>query len=104
MIYSNGEIKISPKIIYWVEIPSIIGDYEKFELLKQDIFLVEYTGEISQITELVKTTTKFTAYFFNLDKIIEFNEVDDDYTNNFIVYLAEFISQISPDKSLIHTN
>ena len=37
MEYQHGEILVSPKTIYWVEMPESIGDHERIELLKKDI-------------------------------------------------------------------
>jgi len=102
--YENGEIIISPKIIYWIEIPSVIGNQEKFDLLKNDIFVIEYDGDVEKLPGLVKSKSKYSGYFYNLENMIKKNNIHEDDIISFSLNIATFINGFMPDKSLVHTS
>jgi len=102
--YNNGEIIVSPKIIFWIDIPPVIGEHERIELLKHDILVIGFDGNINKLLDLERTKNKYTAYFFNLDKMISTNNIKTDDIKTFALNLATFIGNFVPDKCLLHTN
>ena len=104
MKYENGEIEIAPKTIFWIEIPGFLDEKERIELLKRDIFIVEFDGLMNNIKNLTKSKSKYTAYFYNLEDILIKNKVKKDEIYSFSVSLAAFINSFIPERSLIHTN
>lgn len=104
MEYSNGEIKIAPKVIYWVAPPSIIGEGERIELLKRDVMLIDFPGSFNSFGKLHITLDKFTAYFFNLDEILIYNKVKPSEYLAFAINLLQFIKGFAPEKSLVHSS
>jgi len=104
LVYSNGEIVSSPNTIYWVQMPVSVGEPEKIELLKRDVLVVDCTYDLSNITLLKEKKDTYCAFFFNLDDIIKnsINKYDSIYSLS--VNLAQFISRISIEKSIVHTN
>ena len=104
MDFTNGEILITPKLIYWIKMPPIIGELEKIELLKKDIFLISFSGDINQLPNLSDTVTKYSAYFYNIDEIIKENNIKNDEIIGFIKNFATFVNNFYPEKSIIHTS
>jgi hypothetical protein len=99
-----GEIKIAPKIIYFVELPSTFGEEEKLDLLKRDILVVEKDGNIDTLPSLFKNNTKNTAFFYNLENILLKNRVKKEELYTFAANMAMFIKNYMPDKSVVHTS
>jgi len=104
LLYENGEIDIAPKIIFWIEMPDIIGEHERIELLKRDILVVEQSGAIDDIYSLKKSNSKYTAYFYNLEGIFLKNNVQPEEYYVFSTNLATFIKEFVPEKSLVHSS
>jgi len=102
--YSNGEIKISPKVLYFIEIPNTIGEEEKLELLKNDILILEEDGNIDSINKLINKHTKYSAYFYNLESMFLKNRVRRENYYSFAANIATFIKNFAPEKSLVHTS
>lgn len=104
MIYENGEIDIAPKIIFWIEMPEIIGEHERIELLKRDILVVEQSGAIDDIYSLKKSNSRYTAYFYNLEGILQKNNVPPEEYYVISTNIATFIKNFVPEKSLVHSS
>lgn len=104
MKYNNGEIRISPKLIYFVEIPGCVGEEEKLELLKRDILLVECNGNLESLHELTKSYSKYSAYFYNLENMTIKNRVKKEELFTFAANVATFIKNLVPERSLVHTS
>ncbi|MCG8571404.1 MAG: hypothetical protein MJB14_14815 [Spirochaetes bacterium] len=104
MQLSNGEIQVSPKIIYWVEMPTTIGEEEIIELLKRDVLVVNYNLSLNPLQDLQNHLTNKTGFFYNFDKILNIQrlkgEKEADFINNFIPFIKSF----APEKSLLHTS
>jgi hypothetical protein len=104
MQYFNGEITISPKVVYWVGIPSILDKNKRLELLKNDILIIEHDGNSNSLYELKKSYNKYTAYFFNLENLLLKNKINNDNIYTFSTNIATFIDNLIPDRSLVHTS
>ncbi|MCK4799171.1 MAG: PilZ domain-containing protein [Spirochaetes bacterium] len=104
MKYNDGEIIVAPKTIFWVEIPGIIGESEKIDLLKKDVLLVGHNGHIDSLFNLKASRTKYTAYFYNLESIFVKNKIKPEEFYAFSTNVATFIRTFAPDKSLVHSS
>ncbi|MCK4798753.1 MAG: hypothetical protein KAT05_15355 [Spirochaetes bacterium] len=103
MEYQKGEIHISPKTIFWVEMPDNIKDHDKIELLKKDILLVKCSGVIQELVKLREKNSKSSAFFYNLDQILHENHIKNSEAFNFLHKIVQFIKTLSPEKTLVHT-
>ncbi len=102
MSAAHRQISVIPKIISWFGMPSHIGEQEKFELLKRDIFL--HDARFEQLPGLWAINSRFTAYAFNLDRILEF--LPFPRLSGVMVLarrLIQFISGFCPHNALVHT-
>lgn len=104
MRFQNGEITVSPKIIYWVGIPPNIIKTDRIELFKNDIFIIEHDGNHKSLYELKKTSNKYTAYFFNLENIIFKNKITNNHILTFSTNIITLIKELIPERSLVHTS
>lgn len=104
MKYSNGEITVSPKVIYWVGIPTILDKNEKLELFKNDILVIDHDGNNDSLCELKKSYNRYTAYFYNLENILLKNKINNEDIYSFSKNIATFIGSLMPDRSLVHTS
>ena len=104
MKYGSGDIDISPKVLYFIEIPNTVGEDEKLELLKHDILIIESDGNIEKLHTLKKRHTKYSAYFYNLENIFIKNRVKRNDFFSFSANIATFIKNFEPNKSLVHTS
>ena len=99
----KNEIIIAPKTVYWVEMPGVIGQKDKFSLLTQDILLIE--SEIEKIENLNKRDEKNVIYIFNLDRIFRkkgANSIDREL--RFSQELIKFMKERPQNKALVHTS
>ena len=103
MEYTYGEILVSPKTIYWIEIPFLLNENDRIELLKKDILLLNYNGLINDIAKLKEIDNKFTGYFFNLDGIISKNYIKHNAIYSFADKIAQYINKYFKRKSLVYT-
>ena len=104
MKFQNGEITISPKIIYWIGIPPNIIKTDRIELFKKDIFIIEHDGNHNSLYELKKTANKHTAYFYNLENIIFKNKIYGKSILPFSTNMITLIKELNPERSLVHTS
>lgn len=104
MKYSNGEITVSPKVIYWVGIPTILDKNERLELFKNDILIIDHDGNNDSLCDLKKSYNKYTAYFYNLENILLINKINNEDIYSFSKNIATFIGNLIPDRSLVHTS
>jgi len=105
VMYDYGEIVLSePKVINWVEMPSMIGEEENVEFLKKDILIRPIGGKLEELFQSKKYTQKNTAYFYNLDRIFRVNSVRNENVKDFLRDLIYSIKEISGAMSLVHTN
>ncbi len=104
MQYSNGEITVSPKVIYWVGIPTILDKNERLELFKNDILVIDHDGNNESLCELKKSYNKYTAYFYNLENILLKNKINNNDIYFFSSNIATFIENLIPERSLVHTS
>lgn len=104
MKYSNGEITVSPKVIYWVGIPTILDKNERLELFKNDILVIDHDGNNDSLCELKKSYNKYTAYFYNLENILLKNKINNENLYSFSSNIATFIGNLIPERSLVHTS
>ncbi|MCG8568871.1 MAG: hypothetical protein MJB14_01905 [Spirochaetes bacterium] len=103
-MYRTGEIENPPNMIYWAEMPNVIGEEENLELLKNDIFLIRYNlNNPDDLEKLSKLDSENSAYFFNLDKIIRFQSLSRTSNTCYLNNLLQCISNFKPHQSLIHT-
>jgi len=99
----NGEIVISPNTIYWVQMPVIISDDDKIELLKRDILLINCDYGIDDLSKLKQADSKIAAFFINLDGLILKNRVKPEHIITFCDKIAAFVESFQPAKTVIHT-
>jgi hypothetical protein len=104
MQYPNGEISVSPKVVYWIGIPSELEKDERLNLLKNDILIIEHNGDSNSLCELRNSSSKYTAYFYNLDNLLLNNKVSQDDIHTFSLNVAMFIENLIPERSLVHTS
>lgn len=103
MVYSRGEIIISPKSIYWIETPVSFNENDRIELLKRDVLLINYDGDIKEIVKLKEKDNKYSGYFFNLDGILSKNHIKGDKIYIFCEKLAQYIGNYLKKRSLVYT-
>lgn len=101
MTFQNGEIDVSPYTVYWVQMPVSIGENDRIELLKKDIFVIECNYQFDEYKSLIEKNEINSAFFFNLDKIFATTRGGNEY--DIAVRLAKFIAGLCPDKSVVHT-
>ena len=104
MKFQNGEITVSPKIIYWIGIPPNIQKADRVELFKKDIFIIEHDGDHNFLYELKKTSSKYTGYLYNLENLIFKNKINESNTMIFAMNILTLIKEINPERSLVHTS
>ncbi|MCS6985759.1 MAG: PilZ domain-containing protein [Leptospiraceae bacterium] len=93
---------VAPKVISWFGLPSCFGEQERFELLKRDIFLHE--ARFEDLSGLWAINSRFTAYAFNLDKILEY--LPFPRLAGVMVLakrLIDYICKFCPHNSIVHT-
>ncbi len=103
MDYTFGEIIISPKTIYWIEMPFILSENDRIELLKKDILLINYSGESKEIAKLKKKDNKFSGYIFNLDGILDKNYIKTNQMYSYVDKLAKYIGNNFQKRSIVYT-
>ncbi len=101
MTYQNGEITLSPYILYWVQMPIIIGEDDRIDLLKRDVFVTECQYKVEEYEKLLEKKDESSAFFFNLDKILSSTNKQGEI--ELAKKVAEFISGFCPERSVIHT-
>lgn len=101
MVFQNGEITISPYTLYWIQMPAIIGEADRIEMLKRNIFVIECQYGLEEYDKLIGKKDEYSSFFFNLDKILQGVKKGAEYQVG--EKLAQFISKFEPDKSVIHT-
>ena len=69
MAHKIGTITVQPKQVSWVGLPIQINESERLKLLEKDIFLYDYQPQ--QLAQVRELNTKFAAYIFNLDRILQ---------------------------------
>ncbi|OHD36089.1 MAG: hypothetical protein A2355_09655 [Spirochaetes bacterium RIFOXYB1_FULL_32_8] len=101
MTFQDGEITISPYTLYWVQMPSLIGEYDRIEMLKRNVFIIECQYSLEDYGKLIEKREESSAFFFNLDKILLNVKRGSEYV--IAEKIALFISRFSQDKSVVHT-
>ncbi len=101
MTYQNGEITLSPYTLYWVQMPIIIGEDDRIDLLKRDVFVIECQYAVDEYEKLVEKKDDSSAFFFNLDKILSCTNKQGEI--ELAKKVAQFISGFCPERSVIHT-
>jgi hypothetical protein len=104
MKYSNGEVFVSPKTFYWIEMPAVIDDNDKIEFLKKDIMLVDIRCDKHILAKLKDRNNEKTCFFYNLDGMFLRNQIKDKDVYQFAKYISETIKKIDNKKSAVHTN
>jgi hypothetical protein len=104
MKYTNGEVLLSPNTIYWVQAPTTIGEIEKIDLLKKDVFIVDCRYNLNNISKLKEKKDESSAFFFNIDAIIKKSYLKIESATSVYRDLAQFISNVCREKSIVHTN
>lgn len=94
----------SPKVIYWVEMPTLLGEEESVEFLKRDILLKRISGKIDEFKQSINNSCTESAYFYNLDRIFHINSIRKENIRDFTISLIDSIKKSSGAKSLVHTN
>ena len=100
---TRGEIVISPKTIYWIQTPVTIAEHDRIELLKKDILIITYNGDMQDIVKLKDKNNKYSAFFFNLDGILSRNHIKSDEIYAFSKNMGKFISHFFQKRSLVYT-
>lgn len=103
MEYQHGEILVSPKTIYWIEMPESIGDHERIELLKKDILLTYQSGCISELQKLSSLNGEYSGFLYNLDGMLIVNHIDPNNAYEFFKKLAKIIKALTPRNCFVHT-
>lgn len=101
MTFENGEITISPYTLYWIQMPAVIGEPDRIELLKRNVFIIECQYGLNDYSKLLEKKDECVAFFFNLDKILFDLKKGTEYEIG--KRIAKFISRFAPDKTVIHT-
>ena len=104
MQYKNGEVLTSPNTIIWLQMPQSIGETEKIELLKKDIFLVDCYYNLDHIQKIKEKKDDSSAFFFNIDALLKKSQITGNEIYKYYDNLARFIDSFVPEKSIIHTN
>ncbi len=104
MKFGSGEIYIFPKIIHFIEIPYIINDDDKLDLLRKDILLIEQKGELNTLHNLAKNESGNSAYFYDLENIFLRNRIKKEDYFSFAANMATFIKNFIPERSLVYTS
>ena len=99
----NGEIISKPNTIYWVKMPAIIGEPDQIELLKNDILIMDCDYGIEELDRIKEKDKTNAAFFYNLDAILTKSRVISENLYNFAEKISTFISENSPEKSVVHT-
>jgi hypothetical protein len=99
----NGEILVAPRTIFWVEMPEVIGEHDRVELLKNDIFIIRHSGDIKELVKLKEKTGKYSAFFYNLDGILNKNHIKHQTSYDFLRKVAKLIKSITPERAFVHT-
>ena len=81
--------------------PAIIGEQDRIEMLKRNVFVVECQYGFEDYSKLIEKRDDCSAFFFNLDKIFINVKKGSEYI--IAEKIAQFISKFSPDKSVAHT-
>ncbi|MDH5716285.1 MAG: hypothetical protein OEZ22_01455 [Spirochaetia bacterium] len=98
----ESEILIAPKVVYYIEIPGVINQKDKFNLLIQDILLLEI--ELEKLDELKEKSEDNIIYIFNLDKIFRKRGATSiDRELRFSHEILKFIKEKPKNHSLVHT-
>jgi hypothetical protein len=100
---TRGEILISPKTIYWIQTPVTIGEHDRIELLKRDILIINYNGDVQDIVKLKDVDNKYSAFFFNLDGILSRNHIKGEEVYSFTKKIGKFIGSFFQKRSLVYT-
>ena len=100
MQFKNGEILVSPKTIYWFDMPIAITDHEKIELLKKDILLIDYRDDLNTIITFKDKVKEIAAFFYN---IISKKKLVDENKYTFSEKLIQLIKEFNFQNNLIHT-
>jgi hypothetical protein len=103
VIFEDGEIRVSPKLVYWIENPSTIDESVRIELLKQDVLIVTFDGDFQKLPELIKISDKYTCFLFNMDKIFSRNRVGQENRPNFIQNFSQLVQRLGCERCLVHT-
>ena len=103
MQFKNGEILVSPKTIYWFDMPIAITDHEKIELLKKDILLIDYRDDLNTIITFKDKVKEIAAFFYNFDNIISKKKLVDENKYTFSEKLIQLIKEFNFQNNLIHT-
>jgi hypothetical protein len=102
MIFKDGEIAISPNIIYWIRMPDEITEKDRIELLKNDVLIIDCDYGIDEFEKLKIEDNFHTAYFFNLDALIRKEKDKNEQIHNCCSQTLKFISDYLPQRSVIH--
>ncbi|MCG8572045.1 MAG: PilZ domain-containing protein [Spirochaetes bacterium] len=104
MIFKNGEIKITPKTLFWIETPVPIYDEEKIEFLKNDILILESSLNLEKASPFKKNDKLDSFFLFNLDGIIHKNNIKDKDILHASTKISDLINQNIYKESIVHTN
>lgn len=103
MKYENGEVSVAPKTVYWVGIPPVIGKAERIELLKNDIFIIDFDEKMGKFSELLKGQAMYSVFFFNIERMMREESVERQSMLDYARNLATFITTLGPDRCMVHT-
>ena len=104
MKFLNGEIIITPRIIYWVGLPASLTHDDMVDVLKNDILIIPFDSHFSSFYQLTKTIHQRTVYFYNLDAIIKENSINRKHITSMALSLSDFILHNYPLDSIVYSN
>ncbi|MCB1145241.1 MAG: PilZ domain-containing protein [Leptospiraceae bacterium] len=102
MKITEDGVTATPKILSWFGLPSHIGERERFEFLKRDIYIHE--ARFDELPGLWAINGRYTGFAFNLDRILEY--LPFPRLAGVMVLakkLIRYISGFCPHNCLVHT-
>ena len=98
-----GDIFITPKMVYWINMPRNIPQSFHIELLRKDILLIECNLE--DMEKLNDLGDKEFLVFFNLDPIMRpYREAGDNTDLKQVLQVINLLKVKFHGKNIIHTS
>jgi hypothetical protein len=101
--FDSGEVIISPYTIFWIKMPVIIGEPDKLELLKRNLFLVDLNIDCPEYLTLPERKGDSSAFFFNLDRIFGTQKLDKKGELIICAQIIEVIKKLGSERCIVHT-
>jgi hypothetical protein len=93
----------TPRIIYWTGPPPQLTREHIIDVLKSDLLIIPCDPHLTSFHLLKKKAHQRTIFFFNLDFIIEKNNIKKEHVNTLTLHLNTFLTNLAPIKSLVYS-